>query len=137
MTLENVTVMATIEVTPQSVVIHVGGLDKVLALRSRVELPLAHVTDVEYDPNATQRELELFWQETHIFGANAPGSTMVGDYTEHGDRIFWDMHHPERAITLKLSHDKYAKAIVEVDDPEATLRRLQDVLRQRRLVSAA
>jgi hypothetical protein len=137
MTLEDIIVVATIEVTPQTVVVHVNGLDKVLALRSRVEFPLAHVTNVAYDPSETQRELEQFWQETHIFGANAPGSTMVGDYTEHGDRIFWDMHHPERAITLQLIQEKYAKVIVEVADPEATLRSLQDALRQRPLVSAA
>jgi hypothetical protein len=123
--------MATIEVTPETLIVHLTGPDRVLAFRGHLEVPLAHVASVEFNPEEARREVEGFWNETRIPGAIAPGHTLVGTFTEHGERIFWDVHHPERAVTIHLTHDRYAKLIVEVAHPEETASRLQQALSQR------
>ena len=120
--------MASFEVTPDSLVVHINGLDRVRAFKNRLEVPLDHVVSVEFDPDDTRREMDAFWKETFMPGAIAPSNSLVGTFTEHGDRIFWDVHHPEQAVTINLQHDKYAKVIVDVPDPEATVTRVRQAL---------
>ena len=128
--------MATFEVTPDSLVVHINGLDRVRAMRGRVEVPLAHVVSVDFDPEDAQRELDAFWKETFMPGAVAPSNSLVGTYTEHGDRIFWDVHHAAKAVTVRLANDHYNKIIAEVDDPKVTAESLQEVVRRERKASA-
>ncbi|MCL4545818.1 MAG: hypothetical protein M1118_14725 [Chloroflexi bacterium] len=123
--------MATVDVTASTLTVHVSGLDRVLAFRGRLEVPLSHVVGAEYNPKETQQELEAFWKETFIPGAVSHSDVLVGTFTEHGDRIFWDVHHPDRAVIINLSHEKYAKIIVEVDNPQETASRIQAVLSEK------
>lgn len=123
--------MARIETTPQSVLVYITGLDRMLTFRGSLEIPLANVVSVEHDPQDTQRELDAFWTETFMPGAVAPGKSLVGTFTEHGDRIFWDVHHADRAVTLNLTNHRYAKVIVEVAHPEQTVQEIQEALQPR------
>jgi hypothetical protein len=120
--------MARIETTPQSLIVYITGLDRMLTFRGSLEVPMANVLSVEYNPQDTQRELDAFWNETFIPGAVAPGKSLVGTFTEHGDRIFWDVHHADRAVTVNLTHHRYAKVIVEVANPEQTVREIQEAM---------
>ena len=49
------------------------------------------------------------------------------------ERVFWDVHHPERAVALSLRDETYAKLVVEVDDPDATILAIEAALGSRRL----
>jgi hypothetical protein len=39
--------MARIEITPTSLVIHIEGIDRIPALKARLEVPLEHVSGVD------------------------------------------------------------------------------------------
>ena len=123
--------MASIELTPRALIVHITGLDRVLSMHSHLEVPLAHVTDIQFAPDEAKQELTTFWHDTSMPGAVAPAKSLVGTYTEHGDRIFWDVHHADRAVTLNLKHHRYAKVIVEVAHPEQTVQEIQDALQPR------
>lgn len=122
--------MATVEVTPQAVKVHLTGIDQLRSWTRNLTIPLEHIEDVEYDPQTVKRELDAFWTETYIPGTHLPGGSLAGSYSEHGQRIFWDVHHPERAVMINLAHDKYDKVIVEVSDPQETLQKITSVLRR-------
>jgi DNA-binding transcriptional regulator LsrR (DeoR family) len=61
-------------------------------------------------------------------GTEVPGVITAGTFYEHGERVFWDVHHPERAIALSLRDERYAKLVVEVEDPEATIAAIEAAL---------
>jgi hypothetical protein len=128
--------VASFEVTADSLVLHIDGLDRVRAFKNRVEVPLDHVVSVAFDPDDTRREMDAFWKETFMPGAIAPSHSLVGAFTEHGDRIFWDVHHSARAVTINLAHDRYKKIIAEVDDPRVTAESLQQAVRRESKASA-
>lgn len=76
----------------------------------------------------TRRELVIFQKETSVPCAVVPSKSLVGAFTEHGDRIFWDVHDPEQAVTINLQHDTDAKLIVDVTDRQAMVQTIQQRL---------
>ena len=106
------------------VVFVVEGLDKLWSFRSRLELPLAHVTAVEHDPDVVGR----WWHGIKILGTDVPGLFAAGTFYYHGELVFWDVRHPEQAIIVSLQHERFKKLIVEVDDPHATVTRLRQAI---------
>src|SRR5215208_588727 len=43
--------MAEVELTEDALIIHVRGLDRIFALKSRLEIPLSHVLGAKADPD--------------------------------------------------------------------------------------
>jgi hypothetical protein len=107
------------------VVFTVEGLDKLWSFRSRLELPLAHITAVEHDPEAVGR----WWHGVKVIGTDVPGLFAAGTFYYQGELVFWDVRHPERAIIVSLQHERYKKLIVEVEDPRGTVTRLRQASR--------
>jgi hypothetical protein len=106
----------------------VEGLDKLWSFRSRLELPLAHITAVEHDPEAVGR----WWHGVKVMGTDVPGLFAAGTFYYHGELVFWDVFHPERAIVVSLQHERYKKLIVEVDDPTETVARLRQAISRKK-----
>ena len=109
--------MAEIEITPQALVVHITGADRLWALKSRLEIPLAHVVGAA----SAQDEAQSWLKGIRLPGTHIPGVLSAGIFHRHGDRVFWDVHHPLNAIAIELKDDHFARLVVEVDDPAATL----------------
>jgi hypothetical protein len=109
--------MAEIEVTEDRLVVHVTGIDKVLAFRSRLEVPLAHVAGVDLG----ERDARSWWHGIRAPGTSIPGLITAGTFIQHGELVFWDVHRPEQAVAVDLRHESCAKLVVGVDDPVATV----------------
>lgn len=60
--------------------------------------------------------------------SNVPGVITAGTFYQHGQRIFWDVHHPEKTVVIQLHDERYNELIVEVADPEAAVQLIQNVL---------
>jgi len=61
-------------------------------------------------------------------GTIVPGVITAGTFYQDGKRVFWDVHHPEKTIVIDLYDERYNELIVEVDDPEAAVKLIQDAL---------
>jgi hypothetical protein len=72
-------------------------------------VPLAHVRGVEVDPEAAR----VPWSGLPIRDADgwAPGVVAAGTVRHEGQRAFWDVHDPERAVIVHLA-DEQAKGEV-------------------------
>jgi hypothetical protein len=57
-----------------------------------------------------------------------PGVITAGTFYQDGKRVFRDVHHPENTIVIDLHDERYNELIVEVDDPEASVRLIQNAL---------
>ena len=113
--------MAKFEITPTSLVVHIEGFDRILALicgvaggvRARLEVPLEHVAGVD----ASVPEAHRFWKGWTIVALSLPGSVTVGRLFHRGEWNFWDVRNPDKAIVVHLHDEHYAQLVIGVDDP--------------------
>ena len=116
--------MVTVTVANDRVVFEVEGMHQLWALRSRVEIPLTHITNVEFDPS----QVGTWWHGWKVMGTDVPGLFAAGTFYYHGELVFWDVHDPSKAVIVSLDHERYKKLIVEVEDPEDVVRRIRAAL---------
>ena len=119
--------MAQIELTEDTLVVHVTGADRILALRSQLVVPLEHVVGAARD----EEEAKGWYHGVRAPGTNIPGVIAAGTFHQHGDRVFWDVHHPEKAIAISLRDERYAKLVVEVEDPDTTIAAIETAVHRR------
>lgn len=109
--------MARVEVTATALIVHVLGWDKLWALRSQLEIPLTHLVDAEL----AGEEARAAWEGWRIGGTYVPGVITAGTFYKDGEWTFWDVHNPERAIVIHLAGERYARLMIEVENPEETV----------------
>jgi len=114
-----------ITIDGERVVFEVEGWDKLWSLRSRLEIPVAHITGVE----ANTDQVNQWWHGLKVAGTGVPGVFAAGTFYYHGELVFWDVRHPANTIIVSLEHERYRKLIVEVNDPVAVVAQLQAVLK--------
>ena len=118
--------MVQVTVANGIAVFEVQGLDQLWSLKSRLEIPLAHIRAVRLDPNIAKG----WWHGFRAPGTNVPGIITAGTFYQHGKRVFWDVHDPEQALVVELLDERYDELIVEVPNPVATLSLLQTSIRK-------
>lgn len=116
--------MAEIEITPTTLLVHIHGTDRFLALKSHVEVPLEHVAGVDVAPP----EAHAIWHGLKVGGSNIPGVVTAGRFIQGGEWDFWDVHDPAHAIAIRLHDEHYAKLLIGVDDPETTAARIREAV---------
>jgi hypothetical protein len=94
----------------------VEGLHKLWCLRSRLEIPLAHITGVEVNADQVGR----WWHGLKVLGTDVPGLFAGGAFYYHGELVFWDVTDPAKTIIVSLNDERYRKLILEVADPQMT-----------------
>ena len=116
--------MAEVELAEDALIIHVRGADRLWALKSRLEIPLSHVVGAEADP-----EVALgWWKGLRAPGTHVPGVVTAGTFYQEGERVFWDVHDPEKTVVIRLRDERYARLVIEVEDPPATVAAIQEAL---------
>lgn len=119
--------MVDISINGSCVAFEVQGADKLWSFRSRIEIPLEHITNVEHDPPNVGR----WWHGFKMLGTELPGLFAMGTFYYHGERVFWDVHDIEKTIVVSLEHERYKKLIVEVADPDDVIARIHTALKPR------
>ena len=112
--------MTKVEVRADRLVAHVQGLDQVLALKSELTIPLSHVKGANVSPPEVRRR----WRNPlriRVPGSDMPYVVMAGSFIFlDGEHAFWDVHDPDRTVVIELDHERFAKLVLEVEDPPAT-----------------
>jgi hypothetical protein len=67
--------VARVEVSGDQLTVQIEGIDKVWTLKRRLDIPLAHVTDAEADPEAVRG-----WKGWRGPGAHVPGVLVAGTF---------------------------------------------------------
>jgi len=121
---EEVCTVAEVELTEDTLSIHVRGMDRLWALRSHLEIPLSHVSGAE----AAKEAARGWWQGIRSGGTHVPGVITAGTFHQEGERVFWDVHDPEKAIVIGLRDERYARLVIEVEDPPGTVAAIEEAL---------
>jgi hypothetical protein len=117
--------MVDVRVDGDRVIFEVEGIDKLWSLRSRLDIPLAHITDVEANADQVGR----WWHGVKLWGTDVPGMFAAGTFFYHQELVFWDVHDPAKTIIVSLDHERYKKLIIEVADPKAAAAQLLAVVK--------
>ena len=54
-------------------------------------------------------------------GTHIPGVFAAGTFHKDGEKIFWDVRDATRAVVIELRDESFARLVLEVEDPEATV----------------
>jgi hypothetical protein len=117
--------MVKITAENEKLVLEVQGWDKLWALKSRLEIPRANIRSARADPAVAHG----WWKGIRAPGTHLPGVIVAGTFYQDGKRIFWDVKDPEKTIVIHLADDRYDELIVEVADPTAEVRKIQEAIR--------
>ena len=110
--------MTTVSTSDGKLIVEVQGWDKLWAFKSRLEIPLEHVTGARSAVNERAAGIRAT-------GTYVPGLITAGTFHQADKRVFWDVHDYERAIAIELKDDRYTALVIEVADPEATIREIE------------
>lgn len=117
--------MVDLSVSDGKLILHVRGADQLWAFKSSLEIPLAHVAAIRSDPAIAHG----WYHGIRMPGTNLPGVLTAGTFYQDGQRIFWDVHHPEKTVVIELRDERYNELIVEVADPAAAVQMVKTALR--------
>ena len=116
--------MVSVVVEGDRVRFEVEGWDKLWALKSRLEIPLAHVQSVRADPEPARG----WWHGLRLPGTQIPGLLTAGSFYQHGGFVFYDVHDPERTVVIELDHEHYQRLVIEVESPDDVVARLRSAI---------
>ena len=116
--------MVDLSVSEGKLVLHVQGMDQIFALKSTLEIPLEHVAGIRADPEVARG----WFHGIRMPGTQVPGVITAGTFYQHGQRIFWDVHHPDNTVVIELHDERYNELIVEVADPQAAVEMVHGML---------
>ncbi|WP_405020225.1 hypothetical protein OHV05_28485 [Kitasatospora sp. NBC_00070] len=116
--------MARVSVTGDTLTVEVEGLDRLWAVKSRIEIPLSNVRGATADPGIVREPKGVRAPGTHL-----PGVIVAGTFHRQGEKVFWDVRNPNLAVVIELSDEKYTRLVVEVADPRATVALIEQALR--------
>jgi hypothetical protein len=102
----------------------VQGWDKLWALKSQLDIPLAHIQSARVDPEPARG----CWHGIRLPGTEIPGILTAGTFYQYGGAVFYDVHDPERTIVLELDHEHYNRLVIEVENPVGTVAMLQSAI---------
>jgi hypothetical protein len=108
--------MATVEVGKEALYVEMHGMDRIWALHSRLEIPLVHVAGARVDPVGARTASGTGLK---VGGARVGSHLIAGTFRQEGEYVFWDVHDLDRTVTVDLHDERYARLVVEVDDPAA------------------
>ncbi|SNY78908.1 hypothetical protein SAMN04244553_1436 [Nocardia amikacinitolerans] len=108
--------MAVISIDGGDLVVRIEGLDKLWALKSSLVIPLANVRGATLDPGIIKERKGIRAPGTHV-----PGVVTAGTFHIDGERVFWDVRDPDKAVVIELADERYARLVVQVDNPAAVV----------------
>ncbi|WP_205327845.1 hypothetical protein [Glycomyces sp. YM15] len=106
--------MANLQYTDTHLTITLTGARRVLGRWRPLTVPLAAITAVRADPAAARVFPGARWG----VATNIPGVLNAGSFRRGGNRDFWDVADPDRAIVIELEGAGYDRLLLEVDDPQ-------------------
>ncbi|MFI2209242.1 hypothetical protein [Streptomyces sp. NPDC020141] len=108
--------MAQVGIDGGRLIVEMTGFDRVWALKKRLDIPLDHVRGATADPGAAREPKGIRAAGTHF-----PRFITSGTFYHRGERMFWDVRDASKAVVIELTGERYARLIVQVADPRATV----------------
>ncbi len=110
--------MTRIAISGRRLTVELDGIDRLLALRRRVEASLDHVVSVETGAPPAP-----------MIASRVPGAVALRTLYQQSGRPLLAPPDAEHALTIRLFDERYERLVVIVDDPDATAAAIQRAVR--------
>lgn len=117
----------TVKIVGDQLVFEIHGVDEILSIKRELSVPLDRVVSV-----STEDAGWKVFQQVKVGGTNLPGVVKDGRFLTDDGLMFFEMHHPDRCITVALDHEMYKAIVFEVEDKEQTAKIILDALAARK-----
>ena len=114
--------MVDITIEKKEVVITLDTREQFFAPKRRISVPLANIVSV-----STERT-KPSWLSIKI-GTHVSKGFMAGTFWTRTGKAFYYVRDFSECITLRLKNHVYSKVVVEVDDKEATAKKLREAIK--------
>jgi hypothetical protein len=111
-------------INPNVLSLDMEGADKVWSLKSHLEISLQHITGVRVDSEIVKK----WYHGLRAPGTSVPRVITAGTFYQAGQRVFWDIHHPEQAVIISLKDERYNELAIEVENPDIFVAQLKQAL---------
>ena len=118
--------VGTVKIEDGNLVFELHGVDEFLSIKRSVSVPLQHVVSV-----STERVPWQPFKQLRVAGTSLPGVIKDGRFLSSDGMMFFEMHDPDKCITVNLDHERYKKIVFEVEDKEATATQINDTLKSK------
>jgi hypothetical protein len=116
--------MVNVVVEGDRVRFEVEGWDKLWALKSQLEIPVAHIRGVRADPEPARG----WWHGVRLPGTQIPGLLTAGSFYQSDGFVFYDVHDPDRTVVIELDHEHYQRLVIEVASPADVVETLRSAI---------
>ena len=118
--------MASIEILPSELVVHIRGWDKILAMRGTLRIPLTHVLGARARPREAYFD-EVLIETQRGVGTYVRGKVAAGLVYSREGPCFYDVREASRAIAIDVHGESIRRIVVELDDesPEEAAQRVE------------
>jgi hypothetical protein len=113
--------MVEVHITDDVVLFEVLGMHRLWALKGHVKVRRENIRSVRHDPTVTLG----WWEGWRMPGTHIPGLIVAGTYYRDGQKRFWDVTDPRKTIVVDLVNEEYDRLIIDVENPEATVARIE------------
>ncbi|MFV5692390.1 hypothetical protein ACM55K_10245 [Flavobacterium sp. LT1R49] len=108
--------MVSVTLDGDTFIFEIKGLHKIWAMESKITISKENII------RAYQNKNEFtFWKGFRLPGTEIPGIITAGTFYKKG-RNFWDVMNKKNALIVELKDNYYKKLIIEVANPEETMR---------------
>ncbi|MFD5753481.1 hypothetical protein [Streptomyces sp. NPDC127033] len=115
--------MALVHIDGDDLVVVMEGLGKLWAMKSSLTIPLVNVRGATADPGIAADPKGI-----RAPGTRVPGLITAGTFHLDGETVFWDVKDPSKAVVVELADERYARLVLQVDDPRATVALVENAL---------
>ena len=116
----------TVTIEDGNLVFELHGVDEFLSIKRSISVPLQHVVSV-----STERVPWQPFKQMRVAGTSLPGVIKDGRFLSSDGMMFFEMHDPDKCVTVNLDHERYKKIVFEVEDKEATAKQINDALKSK------
>lgn len=113
----------TVKIEGKNIIFEIHGADVILAIKRSITIPIEHVMSVSTDKVSWEP-----FQQLKVVGTGFPGIIKDGLYLSNDGLLFFEMHHPDKCITVTLNNEQYKKIIFEVQDKEYVAKIIRDAI---------
>ena len=115
-----------IKIKNDNLIFELHGIDKILSIKRSITVPLEHVVSVSTERVTLNPKLQM-----KLVGARLPTIIKDGRFLTSEGMMFFEMHDPDKCVTVSLNHEKYKKIVFEVEDKEAVAQKINEAIKSR------
>jgi hypothetical protein len=118
--------VGTVKIEDGNLIFELHGIDEILSIKRSISVPLKHVLSV-----STAKVPWKPFKQLKIAGARLPGVVKDGRFLSSDGVMFFEMHDPNKCVTVSLDHEHYKTIVFEVEDKEETAKMINAAIRSK------